>query len=236
MIRRFLWVDLQLSNLCRVSECQRDREVENALDVLPSDLNATYIRILEQINGQGDYMRKLASKTFRWVIYAQRPLTTTELQHALVTEELYRPGSDLELDSIAVILGACANLIVEESRENGAKPIIRPIHYSVQEFFTGVHADTCPGFDLDNINDPCYVHGKLAMTCILYLESNLADQHPCQNPPILYVRMISYPFLWYAARFFDYHLLRHRAFSEDLAKRITTFLHQPNSFLPQFCS
>jgi hypothetical protein len=63
-------VDLQLSNLCRVSECQKDREVENALDVLPSDLDATYTRILEQINGQSDYMRRLASKTFRWVIYA----------------------------------------------------------------------------------------------------------------------------------------------------------------------
>ena len=88
-------MDLQLSNLCQVSECQRDREVEKALDVLPSGLEATYIRILEQINGQGDYMRRLASKTFRWVIYAQRPLTTTELQHAIVAEELYRHGSDL---------------------------------------------------------------------------------------------------------------------------------------------
>ena len=224
-------MDLQLSNLCRVSECQKDREVENALDVLPSDLDATYIRILEQINGQGDYMRRLASKTFRWVIYAQRPLTTTELQNALVTEELYQPGSDLELDGIAVILGACANLIVEESPGYGARPIIRPIHYSVQEFFTGVHTDRRPGFALDNINDPSHVHGKLATTCILYLESNLADQHPCRDEFTLNLRMISHPFLWYAACFFDYHLLRHGGLSEDLAKRITTFLHQPNSFL-----
>ncbi len=113
-------MDLQLSNLCRVSECQKDHEVENALDRLPSGLDATYIRILEQINGQGDYMRRLASKTFRWVMYAQRPLTTTELQHALVTEELCQPGGDLELDDIAVIRGACANLISEESQGNSA--------------------------------------------------------------------------------------------------------------------
>jgi ankyrin repeat protein len=153
------------------------------------------------------------------------------LRHALVTEELYRPGSNLELDDIAVILGACANLIFEESHGNGESEIIRPIHYSVQEFFTRVHTDGRPGFDLDNINDPCHVHGKLASTCILYLESNLAGWHPCQHSDSIYWRMMYHPFLWYAARFFDYHLLRHRAFSEDLAKRITTFLHQPNSFL-----
>jgi ankyrin repeat domain-containing protein 50 len=224
-------VDLQLSNLCQVSECQRDREVEKALDVLPSGLGATYVRILEQIASQSDYMRRLASKTFRWVMYAQRPLTTTELQYALATEELRQPGSDLELDSIAVILGACANLIFEDSYANRAKPIIRPIHYSVQEFFTRVHTNIRSGFDLDNIADPCHVHGELARTCILYLESNLAGQHPCRDTLPLYFKITDYPFLWYAARFFDYHLLRHGNFSEDLAKRITTFLHQPNSFL-----
>jgi ankyrin repeat protein len=224
-------VDLQLSNLCRVSECQRDREVEKALDVLPSGLEATYVRILEQIDSQGDYMRRLASKTFRWVMYAQRPLTTAELQDALATEELRQPGSDLELDSIAVILGACANLIFEDSYADYIQSIIRPIHYSVQEFFTRVHTDIRSGFDLYNIGDPCHVHGELATTCILYLESNLAGQRPCQGTSPLYFRIMGHPFLWYAACFFDYHLLRHGDFSEDLAKRITTFLHQPNSFL-----
>jgi ankyrin repeat protein len=220
-----------LSNLCRVSECQKDREVEKALDVLPSGLEATYIRILEQIGSQSDYMRRLASKTFRWVMYAQRPLTTTELQHALTADELRRPESDLELDSIAVILGACANLIFEDSYANHTWPIIRPIHYSVQEFLTEVHTDIRSGFDLYNIGDPCHVHRELAMTCILYLESNLADQDPCQDEASFYPLRLFHPFLWYAARFFDYHLLRHGDFSEDLAKRITAFLHQPNSFL-----
>jgi hypothetical protein len=92
--------------------------VEGALDVLPSGLEATYARIIELIDGQRDYMRRLASKTLRWVMYAQRPLSTTELQHALATEQLCRPGSDPELDSIDVILGACANLIFVESYAN----------------------------------------------------------------------------------------------------------------------
>src|SRR5438045_275636 len=140
-------------------------------------------------------MRRLASKTFRWVMYAQRPLTTTELQHALVTEELCQPGSDLELDDIAVIRGACANLISEESQGNSAMQIIRPIHYSVQEFFTGVHTDKRAGFDLDSINDPCHVHGKLATTCIRYLESNLADKRPCPDPFSFDDRVTNRPFL-----------------------------------------
>ena len=224
-------MNLQLSNLCRVSESRRDREVRNALDTLPSGLDKTYIRILGLIYGQSNYMRTLAFKTFRWVMYAQRPLTTAELQHALATEDLCRPGGTLELDEIAVILGACANLIAGESQANHWESIIRPIHYSVQEFFTGAHTDTDQGCNLDNLPDPCRVHTELATTCMLYLQATLSDQHPCKYQYELQERVESFPFLWYAAQFFDYHLLRCGSFSEGLVKQTTAFLYQPNSFL-----
>ena len=205
--------------------------MEKALEVLPSGLDATYIRILEQIDSQKDYMRTLAFNCFRWVLYAQRPLTTTELQHALATEELCEAGGDPELDSIAVILGACANLLAEEGHAHLEEPVIRPIHYSVQEFFIRARTDKREVCDLDNVHNSCHVHTKLATTCMLHLQTNLLDQHPCSENLELFDRVQSRPFLWYAARFFDYHLLRCGNFSEGLAKRITIFLHQSNSFL-----
>jgi hypothetical protein len=104
-----------------VSESRRDREVQKALDVLPLGLNETYIRALDQISAQPPYKRELARKTFMWVMYAQRPLTMKELQHALATDEPYN------LDTDDVILGACANLLVVD--ELSIDPVLRPIHY-----------------------------------------------------------------------------------------------------------
>ena len=130
---RFIWVNLQLMNLCEVSESRKDREVEKALQILPTGLDATYFRSLEQIEKQKEYMRRLAFKTLRWVVYAQRPLATNELRHALAAEEEMDVKTDEELDNIDVILGACSHLLVEDG--STYPPTVRPIHYSVQEFF-----------------------------------------------------------------------------------------------------
>jgi hypothetical protein len=75
-------------------------------------------------------MRNLALNCLAWVVYACRPLSTSELQYALATNAKCRTRQDLQTDSPQVILEACANLL-EES--NGA---VRPIHYTVQEFLT----------------------------------------------------------------------------------------------------
>ena len=216
-------------NLCEVSESRKDREVEMALQTLPTGLDATYVRSLEQIEKQKDYMRKLAFKTLRWVVYAQRPLTTDELRHALAAEEESHVKADEELDDIDVILGACSHLLVED--KSLVYPIVRPIHYSVQEFLT---TPSCSGFQdrlLNNFHDLDQLHAKLAETCISYLQSKMLDRRPCVSSGDLRVRMKRHPFLWYAACAFDHHLICCTSPPKELIKSITAFLDQSSLFL-----
>lgn len=64
-----------------------------------------------------------------WGFYAIRPLTTTELQHVVAIEwpESKKAPPIYEAE---VISESCSNLLMEESGR------VRPIHYSVREFFT----------------------------------------------------------------------------------------------------
>jgi hypothetical protein len=201
------------------------------LEKLPQGLDATYIRMLDQIDSQPEYMRKLALKCFMWVMYAQRPLTTKELQHALATTELYKRTEDPGLDDVDVILGACANLLVEESTGNWRDKIIRPIHYSVQEFFTNPGVGTIHRRGLEIIIDSFHVHAELAITCFLYLQSKTLEQGPCLNGIQLDDRMSDLPFGWYTARSFDYHILRCGCLPENLLQLINEFLEKSSRFL-----
>ncbi|KAJ9664592.1 hypothetical protein H2201_005104 [Coniosporium apollinis] len=152
----FLWVKLQLESLCRISQARKDRLIEEALHTLPRGLDATYRRIIDQIDSQEGYMKDLALKCFMWVLYSKTPLRTQELRHALAISDTCKCREDLELDDIDVILDACANLFVEEYHG------IRPIHYSVQEFFTNPPAGVLQKSCLKQIGEPDFVHTRLA--------------------------------------------------------------------------
>jgi ankyrin repeat domain-containing protein 50 len=217
---RFLWVNLQLQHLCTVSEARKDRLVEAALDDIPKGLNTTYTRMLRQIDNQEPYMRALALKCFAWVVHAKRLLRPRALQDAIATKSPCRSQEDLELDEVDVILKACANLIAEE---NG---FIRPIHYSVQEFFTNPGLGSLQGCCLENIREPNFAHRILATSCLSHLQLDVLAEGPCYNEFQLYHRLREYPFLWYAARFFDRHVLDLPDLPEEVFDLVTTLLNR----------
>ncbi len=188
---------------------QKDREVEKALDFLPLGLDATYIRALDQIDAQPRGLKSLALSCLMWVAYARRPLTTIELQHALATSELCSSAEDEELAPIDVVLGACANLLVIQRTSEAigvAKfQIIRPIHYSVQEFLTNPPEGILEAQRVNRIGDGLHAHVQLAMTCLSYLQSHIIEG-PCPHIGLLEHRIGTNPFAWYAARSFDHHI------------------------------
>ncbi|KAJ4322889.1 hypothetical protein N0V94_002151 [Neodidymelliopsis sp. IMI 364377] len=165
----FLWVNLQLDSLCQASKARKDRIVEAALDALPQGLSETYVRILVRIESQDPYMRDLALNCLTWTIYARRPLRTWELQHALAINSKCTTLEDLQIDSSQVILEACGNLLEEV---NGS---IRPIHYTVQEFFT----TTVQGPSQHNIHaqllDSNSVHKRLSLACFEFVKTMAFD-------------------------------------------------------------
>jgi ankyrin repeat protein len=78
---RFLWVALQLDEICRQTS---DDNIRLTVRQLPKDLRETYARMLFRI--QLDEKASLALQAFKWVAVSQRPLTLPELKEALAVE------------------------------------------------------------------------------------------------------------------------------------------------------
>ncbi|KAF2135404.1 uncharacterized protein K452DRAFT_281591, partial [Aplosporella prunicola CBS 121167] len=221
----FLWVDLQLRQLCKASARRRDEYVEQALDKLPSGLDATYRRILEQIQSYDDHMKDLAFNCLMWVFYAQRPLTMAELQHAIVVIDTHiasRNSGPVAEDEEA-ILSACANLV-----EKGPEGVVRPIHYSVKEFFTDP-AQAASGMPV-YINRVSHIHQKLAEACINELQLRLSSG-PSTYWYDLKRCIEKAPFVWYAAHHFDGHLLEAGDLSEESMHKLNGFLSLGDGFI-----
>lgn len=162
-----------------------------------------------------------------WVLYSKTPLGTKELQHAVAITDTCKCQEDLELDDIDVILEACANLFVKD-----VYGYIRPIHYSVQEFFTNPPAGVLQKSCLRQIGEPDFVHTRLASACLHYLQLDSLRSGPCQDGGELRTRVWgAVPLSWYAAGAFDHHLQLCENISEEVYHLIDTFLHQESPLL-----
>jgi ankyrin repeat protein len=196
---------------------RRDELIEQALDKLPKDLDETYARIMRDIEKKTPHMADLAHRALMWILYAARPLRTIELQHALATDCAYQAKANLDLNPVEVILEACGNLVVEE---NG---VVRPIHYSVQEFFTSPSSGIYQG--PPSLLDSCIVHEILACTCMRYMRLGKLDT-PCQDNFDLYSRAMLVKLACYATRYFDYHIRQAKTLSPQLLGLLEDLLKQ----------
>lgn len=94
------------------------RDVRATLASLPKELGGTYDQAMQRIKSQDEEEAPLAPTLLSWIIFALRPLTMTELQHALAVQlgdhDLDREG----LPDGESVLSVCAGLvIVEEESE-----------------------------------------------------------------------------------------------------------------------
>jgi hypothetical protein len=203
---------------------QRDELVEQALDVLPDGLDETYNRIVRQIEHRKPEMKDLAVRALMWVLYAKRPLSATELQHALATKRAFPTKRHIKPDSIDVILEACGNLVVLENN------VVRPTHYSVQEFFTKPRSATFQEPMQRSLVDSYLMHENLACVCMKYLLLEKLDV-PCPNSTELDRRVRTIAFACYAAHYFDYHVQKAATLSSKLSGLVEDLLKQDGSSL-----
>src|SRR5690242_15762414 len=80
---RFLLARLQMDALMTKTSL---RNVKRALNAFPEELDEVYNEALERIQTQNAEHAQLATKVLYWIVYAARPLTTAEIQHALAVE------------------------------------------------------------------------------------------------------------------------------------------------------
>ncbi|EUC44175.1 hypothetical protein COCMIDRAFT_98978 [Bipolaris oryzae ATCC 44560] len=220
----FLWVNLQLENLCQASKAQNDEVVKEALHTLPRDLPDTYIRILERIETQSPYMRDLAIRCLAWVLYAQRPLETQELQTALAINSKCKTQEDLRPISLKVILEACGNLLEEANR------VTRPIHYIVQEFLTTAVHGPLQHKIRRQLLDSKSLHKNLSLDCLMYIDL-MSFSKPASHEWELLEQIRDHDLAIYAYTSFDYHIWNSVEPSSDATNKLGRLLQKDSSCL-----
>ncbi len=163
-----------------------------------------------------------------WVFYAERPLSMTELQIAVATE-WPPPKKVTPKYSAEAIPGSCSNLLIEMD------DFVRPIHYSVREFFTSPSQEDIdciyahlildndpskvgfahpPQIEFDHIRKNVYFEknqceAEIAIACVSYLTSEdiLADlsEGPSKYQLQLKGRIERNKLLRYCSTRFDKH-------------------------------
>lgn len=118
---RFLWVDLQIKELCAMDVAP---DVESRLGALPETLASTYTEIYHRIMSQRGTSPQLAKCALMWVMCSGRPFSPLDLASAV---SFRFTGSGLDARSVFKI---CHNLLTLDLQSN----IVQFAHLSVREF------------------------------------------------------------------------------------------------------
>ena len=234
----FLWVDLQLDNICRQ---KNDEDILEVLLSLPAELNETYTRIFKQIRKEARPLQQLARKCLMWVLHARQPISLYELRDAISTTENCISRSDLEKNrrkyTTFDIMDACRHLLVSESPyfdENyHGMATIRLLHYSVAEYLYMDNGAIADDAIFSMLRDPILVERELATTCVIFLQLVYLGDGPAATFQDMLDRSTGErdQFSWYCAWHFDEHLAgaklvdsRLRAHIDKLLAMVSTAL------------
>ena len=150
-ITRFLLARLYVELL---RDKRRKRDVLSTLNQLPKGQaaldDACTTRAIKQIDDQLPGDCSLARRALSWIIYAQRPLTTKELCHAVSIEPGDKALDGDDIYDVESVISVCAGLVTVDE-ESG---IIRLVHYTTQEYFERVRLDwnpSAPGRDSSSL-------------------------------------------------------------------------------------
>ena len=133
-------------------------EVEDVLEKLPKGEYAyreAYDEAMEKrVKGQKRRFADLALRTLSWMTFSKRPLTTSELRHALAVTDGASTLNLRNLTHLDLITSVCAGLVTVDDESD----IIRLVHYTAQEYFDQTWATWFPNGQTD-----------IAKTCVTYL-------------------------------------------------------------------
>jgi hypothetical protein len=91
------------------------KAVRRALEELPRELDATYDDVIHRMELQSREHVVIAKKVLCWVAFALRPLSITELKHALAIEPGMCDIEDGDLPDDEMMISACVGLVTVES-------------------------------------------------------------------------------------------------------------------------
>jgi hypothetical protein len=153
-------------------------------------LGHAYKEAIERINGQKLGLKKLAMKVLSWITCTKRPLTTSELQHALATKVGKSELDRGDLPHIRDIVAVCLGLVTVDEESS----IIRLVHYTTQEYFERTQNQWFSSAETD-----------ITKICVTYLSFSVFESGFCQTDYEFDNRLRSNPLYDYAAHNWGYH-------------------------------
>ena len=166
---------------------------------------------MERIEGQVKNSRELAKQVLSWITCAKRPLTTSELRHALAVEIGESKLDEDNLPEIEDILSVCAGLVTVDEQSD----VIRLVHYTTQEYFERTWAFWFPNAQKD-----------IATICVTYLSFNAFNTGFCPSDADFEIRLESNPLYDYAAKNWGHHVYAASTEAEQLILNLLKSEHK----------
>ena len=201
----FLWTVLVLDEL---SNSYGEAEINEALEGMPRDMEPLYHRTLHLMS-QTPGGKKLAKAILTWTTCATRPLTTKELQCALVLD-VKDTFPKLE-ESIQAL---CGHFVTVDKFGK-----VQMVHETAREFL--LKDDLESEFAVNKTD----AHTRIARACLTYLTGE--EMRPPRNGrrgPNIDVDGKRAKFSVYACQSFSYHLARASPFANDVLFLVDKFL------------
>lgn len=173
--------------------------VESSEDEKREVLSRAYDRVTRRIDSQKKGLQKLARRVLTWVFRARRPLTETELRHALGVQPGTTAVDEQNVQLVENMVSVCMGLVTVDV-ESGT---IRFIHATVREYFEQQQANAPPTLILDPNEEP-----TIAAICVSYLSFAAFSENPPSGfltQQDLCVRCEEHPFYEYAATYWGQH-------------------------------
>ena len=168
MLSRFRWVQCQIDILKR---CTTAQELKKALDNLPTELEATYERILDAIDERKSE-GKLARRVLAWLMVTLEPLRLVQILDTLSVDfpsqrNIIREGVEL-IDMLSSLVSHYKETDVVLLSHFSVKvrlnmcSFLQYLHVFLQEFLTG--RTTLPMYRITL----CEAHAEAVQSCMRY--------------------------------------------------------------------
>jgi hypothetical protein len=193
--------------------------IQDVLKALPADLHDLYTRLLREHAIRSGVPEEVQLLILQWVTHATRPLRLLELAEMLNTT--YRTDSDRDLRAQKDLVRAAAGPLLEILPDE----TVCVIHHSFTEYLKCVTRNEDVGGY--TILRPGPTHGRLAISCLSYLQSGSLDDVQTSRDHDVQTRDFSfffdqyksttkeeqqirlrYPFFQYAATNWHVHVAR----------------------------
>lgn len=119
------------------------------MESLPSDLNATYERILQRVNDSNPYSKMIVQRTLNWILYSEEDLSSKQLCQVISVGADHEKLDEESIPSEEEVLRCCSSLI---RKANG---VFELAHFTVKEFLNNLDKSKSPhlaAFCLDDDN------------------------------------------------------------------------------------